>query len=107
MVKKNKGKGEFVDEEKTLKQIDNPEFMAMRRMQRQFPKPSTQEAELDLLVAHGLIQEKFLYNYLLPGEHVIPSPSPDQSVLFIPFVRAGLCFPPSDFLLEFLRSYQI
>ena len=55
MVKKNKGKGEFVDEEKTFKQIDNPEFMAMRRMQRQFPKPSTQEAELDLLVAHGLI----------------------------------------------------
>ena len=41
MVKKNKGKGEFVDEEKTLKKIDNPEFMAMRRMQRQFPKPST------------------------------------------------------------------
>jgi len=107
MVKKNKGKGEFVDEEKTLKQIDNPEFMAMRRMQRQFSKPSTQEAELDLLVAHGLIQEKFLSNYLLPGEHVIPSPSPDQSVLFIPFVRAGLCFPPSDFLLEFLGSYQI
>ena len=63
--------------------------------------------ELDLLVAHGLIQEKFLSNYLLPGEHVIPSPSPDQSVLFIPFVRAGLCFPPSDFLLEFLGSYQI
>jgi len=107
MVKKNKGKGEFVDEEKTLKQIDNPEFMAMRRMQRQFPKPSTQEAELDLLVAHGLIQEKFLSNYLLPGEHVITSPSPDQSILFIPFVRAGLCFPLSDFLLEFLGSYQI
>ena len=49
MMKKNKGKGEFVDKEKTLKQIDNPKFMAMRRMQRQFPKPSTQEAELDLL----------------------------------------------------------
>ena len=105
MVKKNKGKGEFVDEEKTLKQIDNPKFMAMRRMQRQFPKPSTQEAELDLLVAHGLIQEKFLSNYLLPGEHVITSPSPDQSVLFIPFVRAGLYFPSSDFLLEVLGSY--
>jgi len=41
MVKRNKGKGEFVDEEETLKQIDNPEFMAMRRMQKQFPKPMT------------------------------------------------------------------
>ena len=107
MVKKNKGKGKLVDQEKTLKQIDNPKFMAMRRMQRQFPKPLMQEAELDLLIAYGLIQEKFLSKYLLPGEHVIPSPSPDQSVLFIPFVRAGLYFPPSDFLLEFLGSYQI
>ena len=74
---KNKGKGEFVDEEKTLRQIDNPEFMAMRRMQKQFPKPTTQEAELDLLVAHELIQEKFLSNFSSPGEHLIPSPSPD------------------------------
>ena len=104
MVKKNKGKGEFVDEDKTLKQIDNPEFMAMRRMQKQFLKPTTQEAELDLLVAHGLIQEKFLSNFSSPGEHLIPSPSPDQSV---PFVWAGLYYPPSDFLLEFLGSYQI
>ena len=101
---KNKGKGEFVDEEKTLRQIDNPEFMAMRRMQKQFPKPTTQEAELDLLVAHGLIQDKFLSNFSSPGEHLIPSPSPDQSV---PFVWAGLYYPPSDFLLEFLGSYQI
>jgi len=93
MVKKNKGKGEFVDEEKTLKQIDNPEFMSNYLL----PGEKTL----------GLIQEKFLSNYLLPGEHVIPSPSPDQSVLFIPFVRAGLYFPLSDFLLEFLGSYQI
>ena len=107
MVKKNKGKGEFVDEEKTLKQIDNPEFMAMRRMQKQFLKPTTQEAELDLLVAHGLIQEKFLSNFSSPGEHLILSPSPDQSVLFIPVVWTGLCYPPSDFLLEFIESYQI
>jgi len=105
MVKK--GKGKFVDEEETLEKIENSDFIAMRKMQKQFPKPSTQAAELDLLVAHGLIQEQFLSGFELPGEHVVPSPTPNQSILFIPFVRAGLCFPPSDFLLEFLEFYQI
>jgi len=60
-----------------------------------------------LLVAHGLLQAKSLSNFLGPGEHEIPSPSPDQSVLFVSFVRAGLCYPPSDFLLELLESYGI
>ena len=62
---------------------------------------------MDLLVPHGLIQEQFLSGFELPGEHIVPSPTPNQSVLFIPFVRARLCFPPSDFLLEFLEFYQI
>lgn len=100
MVKK--GKGKVVDQEKTLKNIDNPEFMAIRKMQKQFPKPTTQEADLDLLVAHRLIQEQYLSGFELLGGHEVPSPSPNQSILFMHFVRAGLCFPPSDFLLEFL-----
>ena len=60
-----------------------------------------------MLVTHGLIKEKFLSNFSSPSEHLILSPSPDQSVLFVHFMRAGLCYPPSDFLLEFLGSYQI
>ena len=109
MVAKNKSKnkGKSVDEEASLKVIENTEFVAMRKMQRQLPKPSTSEAELDLLVAHGLLQEKCLSNFSGPGEHDVPSPTPNQSVLFVPFVRAGLCYPPSDFLLEFLGSYGI
>ena len=57
MVKKNKGKGESksVDEEAALKVTENTEFIVMQKMQRQLPKPSTSEAELDLLVAHGLL----------------------------------------------------
>ncbi|XP_066333828.1 uncharacterized protein [Miscanthus floridulus] len=58
MVAKNKSKnkGKSVDEEASLKVIENTEFVAMRKMQRQLPKPSTSEAELDLLVAHGLLR---------------------------------------------------
>ena len=52
---KSKNKGKSVDEEASLKVIENTEFVAMRKMQRQLPKPSTSEAELDLLVAHGLL----------------------------------------------------
>ena len=58
MVKKgSKGKGKAIDEEQTLKEIVNPEFVAMRQMQKQFPKPTTQEADLASLVEHGLLQE--------------------------------------------------
>ena len=59
MVAKNKSKnkGKSVDEEASLKVIENTEFVAMRKMQRQLPKSSTSEVELDLLVAHGLLQE--------------------------------------------------
>ena len=57
MVAKNnsKNKSKSVDEEAALKVIENSEFVAMRKMQRNLPKPSTSEAELDLLVAHGLL----------------------------------------------------
>ena len=57
MVAKNnsKNKSKSVDEEAALKVIENTEFVAMQKMQRQLPKPSTSEAELDLLVAHGLL----------------------------------------------------
>jgi hypothetical protein len=55
----------------------------------------------------GSFKRNFFLIFSSPGEHLIPSPSPDQSVLFIPFVRVGLCYPPSDFLLEFIESYQI
>ena len=56
MVKKGSmGMDKAIDEEQVLKEIVNPEFVAMRRMQMQFPKPTMQEADLDLLVAHGLL----------------------------------------------------
>ena len=58
MVAKNKSKnkGKSINEEASLKVIENTKFVAMRKMQRQLPKPSTSEAELDLLVAHGLFR---------------------------------------------------
>lgn len=102
-----KGKSAEVDEEQTLDVINNPDFLKMRALQKDWPTPTTSEADLGLLVAHGLLQPKALSNYSLPGEHVVPTPSPDQSILFVHFVRSGICFPPSDFLLEFLQFFGL
>ena len=67
MVAKNKSKNKSksVDEEAALKVIKNTEFVAMRKMQKQLSKPSTSDADLDLLVAHGLLQTTREYDKTL------------------------------------------
>lgn len=108
MVKKgSKAKATEVDEEQALLFIDNEAFLKMRVMQRAWPAPATTAADLEELVEHGLLWEQPLSGYALPGEHLIPTPSPDQAILFVAFVAAGLCFPPSDFLLEFLQFFGL
>jgi hypothetical protein len=59
------------------------------------------------LVKDGLIQEKDLVDWKVPGQHRVPAPSPGEIVLFISFVRAGLCLPASAFLHRFLQYFGI
>lgn len=106
-LKKNTSAPQEVDEEHSLGVIQNAEFIKMRTMQKEWSAPSTTQVELDLLVAHGLLKGQELSGYVLPREHVVPTPSPVQTVMFVHFVRSGLCFPPSEFLLEFCRFYGI
>lgn len=96
-----------VDEEQSLQVINNADFLKMRCLQKVWPTPMTTEMDLGLLVAQGLLPQKVFSNYELPGEHVVPTPSPDQAILFVHFVRSGLCYPPSDFFLEFLQFYGL
>lgn len=70
-------------------------------------KPTTQQVQLDLLESYGMIQSQIVSGYVLPVQHDVPAPSPTQTVLFYHFVLAGVCFPLSDFLLEFLEFYRI
>lgn len=105
--KKAKNKVIDSDEETSLEAIENVDFLKMRSLQKTWPAPTTTEAELDLLVAQGMLPERIYSNFELPGEHVVSSPSPDQTVLFAYFVRSGLCYPPSDFFLEFLLFFGL
>jgi hypothetical protein len=43
----------------------------------------------------------------VPGEHRVPSLNPGEIVLFLPFVRAGLCLPAFAFLHRFLGYFDI
>jgi len=96
-----------VDEEASLSVIENQEFMAMRAAANSWPAPSTKEEQLKELADEGLIQEKSLAEWRGPGEHRVPYLNPGEIVLFLSFVRASLCLPPSPFLHRFLRYFAI
>jgi hypothetical protein len=59
------------------------------------------------LVSDDLIQEKDFADWKIPGQHWIPTPSPDEIVMFISFVRASLCLSASAFLYRFLQYFGI
>lgn len=102
MVKKSakrKEKEVEVDEERSLAQIENPNFVKMWAMQKAWSAPTTHQTELELLVSQGFLRWQKFFRYVLPCEHLVPSPSVMETVLFIHFVHAGLCFPPSVFFL--------
>ena len=87
-----------MDEESSLSVIKNQEFVAMRAAQKAWPAPTTTEDQLRELASDGLIQSKGIVEWRVPGEHRVPAPGPDEIVLFVSFVRAGLCLPASAFL---------
>jgi hypothetical protein len=59
------------------------------------------------LVSDDLIQEKDFADWKIPGQHRVPTPGLGEIVLFISFVRAGLCLPTSAFLHHFLQYFGI
>ena len=59
------------------------------------------------LADEGLIQEKSLAEWRALGEHRVPYLNPRDIVLFLSFIRAGLCLPASSFLHRFLRFFDI
>ena len=60
------------------------------------------EDQLHELVSDGLIQSKDIAEWRAPGEHRVPALGPGEIILFVSFIRAGLCLPASAFLHQFL-----
>ena len=96
-----------MDEESSLSVIENQEFMAMRASQKAWPAPMMTEDQLRELVSDCLIQSKAIAEWRVPGEHRVPALGPGEIVLFISFIRAGLCLPASAFLHQFLNYFGI
>ena len=96
-----------MDEEASLSVIENQEFMAMRAAQKIWPAPTTTEDQLHELACDGLIQSKGIAEWRVPGEHRVPALGPGEIILFVSFIRAGLCLPASAFLHRFLSYFGI
>ena len=96
-----------MDEESSLSVIENQEFVAMRAAQKAWSAPMTTEDQLRELVSDGLIQSKAIAEWRVPSEHRVPAPGPGEIVLFVSFIRAGLCLPASAFLHQFLNYFGI
>ena len=98
-----------MDEESSLSLIENQEFMAMRAAQKVWPASTTIEDQLRELVGDGLIQSKDIAEWRAPGEHRVPAPAPGpgEIILFVSFIRAGLCLPASAFLHRFLGYFGV
>ena len=103
----SKSHATFVDEESSLSVIENQEFMAMRAAQKSWTAPTTTEDQLRELVSDGLIQSKAIIEWRIPGEHRVPALGPGEIILFVSFIRTGLCLPASAFLHQFLNYFGI
>ena len=103
----SKSQAAFVDEEASLSMIENQEFMAMRVAQKIWLALTMTEDQLCELVSDGLIQSKDIADWRALGEHRVPAPGPGEIILFISFIRAGLCLPTSAFLHQFLSYFGI
>ena len=100
----SKSQATFVDEEASLSMIENQEFMAMRAAQKIWLAPTITEDQLHELVCDGLIQSKGIADWRAPGEHRVPAPSPGEIILFVSFIRAGLCLPASALAFSILSA---
>jgi hypothetical protein len=79
----------------------------MRAAEKFWSVLTTTEDQLRDLVRDGLILEKDFADWKVLGQHRVPTPGPGEIVLFISFVRAGLCLPASAFLHHFLYYFGI
>ena len=79
----------------------------MKAAEQIWPASVVHTVNLQELTELGLIQGQDLAEWKEAGEHRVPVLSPGEIVLFIPFVRAGLCLPASPFLHRFLQFNSI
>ena len=79
----------------------------MRAAQKVWPALTTTEDQLRELVSDGLIQSKDIADWRAPGEHRVPALGPGEIILFVSFIRVGLCLPASAFLRQFLSYFGI
>ena len=96
-----------MDEESSLSVIENQEFVAMRAAQKAWPASMTTEDQLRDLVSDGLIQSKDIAEWRAPDERRVPASGPGEIILFVSFIRAGLCLPASAFLHQFLGYFGV
>jgi hypothetical protein len=65
------------------------------------------EDQLRELVSDSVIQEHGFADWKTPGQHRVPALNPGKIVLFVSFIRAGLCLPAFSFLHHFLQYFGI
>ena len=65
------------------------------------------EDQLWELVRDGLIQSNAIAEWRILGKHRVPALGPGEIVLFISFIRAGLCLTAFAFLHQFLSYFGI
>ena len=63
--------------------------------------------ELEGLEQDGHLPEKALIEWRAPWREIEPNPLVGLTVLFVPYLWAGLHFPEGDFLIEVLNHYGI
>ena len=81
--------------------------MVMRAAQKIWSASTTTEDQLRKLVSDDLIQGKEFADWKAVGQHRVPTLGPSEIVLFVSFIRAGLCLPASAFLHRFLSYFGI
>jgi hypothetical protein len=79
----------------------------MKAAEQIWPASTVYTADLQELADLGLIQGQDLAEWKEAGEHRGPVLSPSEIVLFVPFVRAGLCLLASPFLPRFFQFNSI
>jgi hypothetical protein len=103
----SKSKEVLVDEEATLSIIENQDFVAKRASEKIWPSQSMTKEQPRELVGDDLIQEQGFTNWKTPGQHRVPTLYPGEIVLFVSFIRAGLCLLASSFLHRFLQYFGV
>lgn len=87
--------------------MDNPEYAAMKAAKQIWLVSLAHTSDLQELADLGLIQSQDLAKWKEAGEHRVPVLRLGEIIIFVSFIRAGLCLPASPFLHRFLQFNSI